>query len=275
MNRTRSQHQQYSDNRRAYAGQLRIRQSPQNVRIDADELHQKTRDAGQDEILSHDRTRAHAVQLLRGALPQPCGNQQSNNALIEWRGVDAHSRRRGIESIGEGHGPGKMTGNAVIAVTAGQAADATDGVTNRRSRRGKIERLQRGQSNGAPLHDQRKNASDQSAKPGESTRSPKHRPARGAEIGRRIEDVPKLGSDDAGDHGHGHNAHGIGWLALAIQNVRAAKTEMEHHRTAHGRHPQHQPKGGNIPRTHAEEMSAKVESKVKSDVQIRQHTQQV
>src|ERR1700743_499923 len=76
--------------------------------------------------------------------------------------------------------------------------------------------------------------------------------------------MPEFGADDPGHYRQSNHAQCIGRLAFRIDDMIAAKAIVQHNRAANRRHPKHQAKGRDIPRTKRSDMD--------SNMDIRQHT---
>src|SRR5260370_1537921 len=101
---------------RCQAHHLRIGQPVKHSWIDANELNQKTRNAGPDEVATDYFTmRTRAVRCFRSHAPQIRCNDHSREKLVNRRGV--HAIRRRYDALWKAHPPPQTCRHAVIAVS--------------------------------------------------------------------------------------------------------------------------------------------------------------
>ena len=113
---------------------LCIRKPEKRSRVDADKFNQESGHTRQDKVAAEDfSVGPDATHCFLSHLPQKRRDRQPDEKLIEWRRM--HALRRRHDAVGETHAPGQRRWHAVITVTRQQAANAPDGVTNRRRRR--------------------------------------------------------------------------------------------------------------------------------------------
>ena len=149
-------------------------------------------------------------------------------------------------------------GDAVAAIAGEKAADASNAVADGGGWSGQIQGAQHADFGPPALDEQRGDAEEEAAKPGESVRLPQNAPSQIAKLDGGVDDVPQLGAHHAGHQGHDNHAQGVGGNARATE---AAVHDKSRH---HGGQPHHQPEGRLIP----------VEE-VQIEVKKRQHTLKV
>jgi len=112
--------------------------------IDADELHKEASDAAEEEIFAGEQTEGEG---LGGALPEPPGEGEGEDQLIDGGGLDGGRGRVGQdegacvlgEAVGHVDSPWEGSIDAVVAVSGEQAADPTDAVSDGSGGSGKVQ----------------------------------------------------------------------------------------------------------------------------------------
>jgi len=219
----------------AGAGKLRIRQSPEDFGVAANEFHQEARDTGEDEVLAYDGT---CAVRFGPATPEKVADDKASEKFIERRGVD--TREGGLNSVGEAHGPGKRGGDAVAAIAGEKTADSSDAIADGGGRCGQIESAQGADAGPPALKQEGGDAEKQAAVPGEAGRIPENVPAVLAELDWGVDDVPELGADDAEEGSDGDHPHSVGVDGGALEAA------VHDDGGGYGGEPQHEPEGRHL-----------------------------
>ncbi len=125
------------------AGDLRVGESPEHARIDADNFDEEARDAAEKQVDAEKFADVgFVIQPATADPPENPENYDGGEKFVDRRGM--HFLSGGDNSIGETHAPGQRRWNAVIAVTGDEAADAAESVADCSGGRGDIEHLENG-----------------------------------------------------------------------------------------------------------------------------------
>jgi hypoxanthine phosphoribosyltransferase len=248
-------------------------------RIDANELHQKTAEAREDEIRSSEPADGFGPF---GELPDDPEDEQSEEQLVDGGGLDEGVRWRGWNQrvLGHMHTPGQRGVDAVVAIAGGEAADAADAVTDSGSGGGKIEHAQTTDARtgsfliGAfeacnmALPQQHGNTGEEATVPGEAGLEPAQETIHVAagvgdlamkakhDFGGVLELVPGLGAENAGQNDQGNHVEGVGVDAKTLEIL------VQNNGGADGGEPEHQAEGAYVER-------ANVDVGIHADLSIR------
>src|SRR5437867_5065203 len=117
------------------AGRLRVGEAEKRFRVDADELDQKPRGSGEDQVVAENlAARFRPAQRFCSHAPEERGDRHPDDEFVDRRGM--HALRRRHYAIREAHAPRQRRWHAVIPVAGKQAADSPDGVACCRRARG-------------------------------------------------------------------------------------------------------------------------------------------
>ena len=220
----------------AESGDLRVRQTPIQTRIDAHELDEKTSDAGEDQVEA-----CHPADGLTLAAepPEYPKDGERKEELVEGCGLHEGVRWRGRNQgiLRHVDAPRQCGVDAVIAVTGGKAANAADAIAEGCGRGCKVQHANTAEVRAGdavgwtpevsdnPLPVQREDACNETAVPGESSRKPMEKPEQNSDrlTETREQDLvpghgefagifklmPELGSDDASKDNNRDDVQGI------------------------------------------------------------------
>jgi hypothetical protein len=267
------QHHQGSEEDAAEGCNLGVRHGVVEVEawVDADELYEEAADAAEDEVLAGEDAERDG---FGGALPEPPGEREGEEELVDWGGLDhgcgwgGEDERLvvGADAVGHVDAPGERGVDAVVAVAGGEAADAANAVADGCGGGGEVEHTQGGVASAqavgpgdVALEHEHGNAGEQAAVPGESGLEPAQQVEQDVagmvaaghendspcafEVANVLEFVPAFGADDACNHDHRDDVEGVGVYAVADE------VPVQDNRAADGCEPEHQAKCANMSKT--------------------------
>ncbi len=170
-----AEEKKHSDDNVADACELSIGEAPKHAGIQANELHEKARNAAEQQVNAEKFSDvALVIQPASAKTPENPKNYDGSEKFVNWRGMDALGC--GNNAVGEAHAPGQRSGRAVIAVTGDEAADASEPVAKRSGGRGDIQHLKNRNAVVAGNQDEGDCSSDGRAGKGESHGAEQLRP---------------------------------------------------------------------------------------------------
>src|SRR3989442_8714078 len=219
------------------AGRLRVGEAEKRFRIDADELDQKPRGSGEDQVVAENlAARFRPAQRLCSHAPEKRGDRHPDEEFVDRRGMPA--LRRGHNAIREAHAPGQQRWYAIIAVAGKQAADAPDGVARRRSGRASVQELEDGQLRPARENQERGQAAEESTEPCKPEPADEPGPRVREELAGALERMIEPRADDSGNSGDDNHPEGVrgqpATVEVGLQDVSRKEQAGGYHQAKRG-----------------------------------------
>ncbi len=230
--------------------------------IDADELDQKTRNTGQNQVIVKNFAAGFgAAQRFCSHVPEKRGNGEPDEKFIERRGVHAAVGRPaplhagfggGNHTLRERHPPWPVPGRGltVVAVSGKQAADSADRVTHARRGRTNIQKQQQRNFQAARHDYKRQKSAEKSAEPCKTKATEQQIPRVSKEFGGTFQNVIEPRTDEASDSRHANDEKAfvaLPFVARDALELRAPAIEipLQHVGGDEQRGSHHQAEGGN------------------------------
>jgi hypothetical protein len=198
------------------AGDLRVGESPENARIDANNFHEKSGDAAEKQIDAEKFSGVTCVIQPAGAdAPENPENYDSGEKFVN--GSWMNFLGGGNNSIWKAHAPRQRGGNAVVTVTGDEAADAAESVADCGGGRGNVKHLKDGHFVVARDQDKGDCSANCSAGESESHGAEKLGPRIGEKFLGSFQIKINAGADESGESGDADDYVGIGGEAAAFE----------------------------------------------------------